>query len=60
MDMLELQLKNELKKLCENIPDDEIDFATFNLIDFYKLAVKIVQEKQTSEIPENSLENAKK
>ena len=57
MDTLELQLKNELKRLCENIPDDKIDFATFNLIDFYKLVVKIMQENQTHNFPENSSED---
>ena len=60
MDMLELQLKNEIGKLYKNASEDELDNVTLNLIDFYKLVVKIMQEKQTSENPENSLENAKK
>ena len=60
MDMLELQLKDEIGKLYENASDDKLDNATSNLIDFYKLVVKIMQENQTPKIPENSSENAEK
>ena len=60
MDMLELQLKGEIGKLYENASDDELENATLNLIDFYKLVVKIMQENQTSKIPANSSENVEK
>lgn len=60
MDMLELKIKDEIGKLYETTTDDELGVATENLIDFYKLVVKIKQENQTPKIPENSSENAEK
>ena len=60
MDMLELKIKDEIGKFYQNASSDELDKATENLIDFYKLVVKIMQENQTPKIPENSSENAKK
>lgn len=60
MDILELKIKDEIGKLYETTTDDELGAATENLIDFYKLVVKIMQENQTPKIPENSSENAEK
>ena len=60
MDILELKIKDEIGKLYETATDDELEAATLNLIDFYKLVVKIMQENQTPKIPENSSENAEK
>lgn len=54
MDMLELEIKDEIGKFYQNASSDELDKATENLIDFYKLAAKIMQENQTQNIPENS------
>ena len=60
MDMLELKIKDEIGKLYETTADDELGMATENLIDFYKLVAKIMQENQAQDIPENSSENAEK
>ncbi len=54
MDMLELKIKDEIGKFYQNASSDELDKATENLIDFYKLAAKIMQENQAQDIPENS------
>ena len=55
-----MKIKDEIGKFYQNASSDELDKATENLIDFYKLVVKIMQENQTPKIPENSFENAEK
>lgn len=57
MDILELEIKDEIGKFYQNASSDELDKATENLIDFYKLAAKIMQENQLQNIPENSYED---
>ena len=56
MDLIELQLKDEILKLYKNIPSDELENATSNLISFYKLVVNIMQENEITKIPENNSE----
>lgn len=58
--MLELRIKDEIGEFYQNASSDELDKATENLIDFYKLVAKIIQENQAQDIPENSSENAEK
>lgn len=60
MDILEFQLKDEIGKLYQNTSDNELTTATSNLVDFYKLLVEIMQENQTSKIPENSFRDTQK
>lgn len=54
MDNLELEIKNELKKLYVDISDDELNQTTDNLIEFYRLGLRIIQEKNSLKIPENN------
>lgn len=57
MDILELKIKDEIGKSYQNASSKELDVATENLIDFYKLIAKIMQEDQTHNFPENSSES---
>ena len=57
MDILELKIKDEIGKSYQNASSKELDVATENLIDFYKLIAKIMQENQAQNIPKNSSED---
>lgn len=54
MDVLESKIKDEIGKLYKNATDNDLTVAVENLTDFYKLVIKIMQENQAQNIPENS------
>ena len=58
MDVLESKIKDEIGKLYKNTTDNDLTIAVENLTDFYKLVIKIMQENQAQNIPENSSESA--